>query len=258
MKKKTSKAGIMFSKNSGQTLVTVLILAAALSIMSISLLFLFQYGQKALVMTSCIMQKQELASLALEQCIYKLEQDNNWYDFSTTMTNYLNYSNEFTSSLGTYKIHIVPGNLFLTNISDPNQPRQDINNSRTIGIKVKTATTLCTGEFYAVINKVGLGGPLISKGIIDTCYDTNTGDPDPAEFFWGDIYSANTQDAYCRIRQIQVAGGNTVGGHQPWLPQVFAMGSIYTSVAYNSGRSGTTFIFGQTYDDMSPTDHSHP
>jgi hypothetical protein len=258
MKNMDEKAVKILSKKNGQTLVTVMILAAALSIMSVSLMFLFQYNQKFLVRASCIQQKQELASLALEQCIYKLEQSNNWYTFASTMTNYLNYSNTFTSSMGTYQTHIVPGNLFLTKISDPTQPRQDLNNSRTIGIRVTTAITSCSGDFYAVIQKVGLGGPLISKGYIDTCYDTNGSDSDPAQFFWGDIYSANTQDAYCRIRQIQVAGGSVVNGHQPWLPQVFAMGSIYTAVSYNSGRAGTTFIFAQTYDDMSPSAHSHP
>lgn len=190
--------------------------------------------------------------------IYKLEQNNNWYTFAQTMPSYQNYSNQFSTNLGSYEIHITPGNLFFTNISDPTKPRQDINNSRTIGIKVSTTITACVGDFYAVIQKVGLGGPLISKGMIDTCYDTNGSDTDPAQFFWGDIYSANTTDAYCRIRQIQVAGGSIVSGHQPWLPQVFAMGSIYTAVSYNSGRTGTTFTFGQTYDDMSPTAHAHP
>jgi len=203
-------------------------------------------------------QKQEIASLALEQCIYKLEQNNNWYTFASTLPAYQNYSTQFTTSLGTYEIHIAQGNLFYTVLSDPTQPRQDINGSRTIGIKVMTTITACVGDFYAVIQKTGLGGPLISKGMIDTCYDTNGSDADPAEFFWGDIYSANTTDAYCRIRQIQVAGGNVVNGHQPWMPQVYAMGSIYTAVSYNSGRTGSTLVFGQTYDDMSPTAHAHP
>jgi hypothetical protein len=258
IKKKRSKIKKHAGKNRGQTLPTVLMLASVLAIMSASLLFIFQYNQKFLVKGNCIIQKQELASLALEQCIYKLEQGNNWYSFAVSMPNYQNYGYQFSTNLGSYKIHIAPGNLFYTVISDPTKPRQDINGSRTIGIKVMTTITACVGDFYAVIQKTGLGGPLISKGMIDTCYDTNGSDADPAQFFWGDIYSANTTDAYCRIRQIQVAGGSTVSGHQPWLPQVFAMGSIYTAVSYNSGRAGSTFIFGQTYDDMSPTAHAHP
>ena len=167
MKNRDEKAVKILSKNNGQTLVTVMILAAALSIMSVSLMFLFQYNQKFLVRASCIQQKQELASLALEQCIYKLEQSNNWYTFcasTLSMPNYLNYSNN----------HHKPRHISVTHSSrqpfsdrnsDPAPPRQDLNNSRTIGIRVTTATTSCSGDFYAVIQKVGLGGPLYQKGI---------------------------------------------------------------------------------------------
>jgi len=224
IKKKTAvkKSAV---KEKGQTLPTVLLLAGTLAIMSASLVFLFRYNQQFLVKGSCIMQKQEIASLALEQCIYKLEQNNNWYTFASTLPAYQNYSTQFTTSLGTYEIHIAQGNLFYTVLSDPTQPRQDINGSRTIGIKVMTTITACVGDFYAVIQKTGLGGPLISKGMIDTCYDTNGSDADPAEFFWGDIYSANTTDAYCgsgryRLREEMWLTATSPGCRRfmPWVP----------------------------------------
>jgi hypothetical protein len=42
------------------------------------------------------------------------------------------------------------------------------------------------------------------------------------------------------------------------MPRVYSKSDIYTAISYNNGRAGSTLIFGYTYDDMSPTAHSHP
>ncbi|MEI7640970.1 MAG: hypothetical protein WCJ46_05635 [bacterium] len=244
----------------GQSLPVVIVLAAVLSILGATMVSLFQNYSKLQVKNTCIFQKQELAGLALEQCLYVLQQGNNWGN--VPLENYYGYLHEFTTSSGTYTVHITNGNLYITNPALPTA-RQGNADYKTIGIKVKTAVTKCTGQFYAVVQKLKMGGPLISKGKIDFTtsgtFDNNSFNPDRANFFWGDIYSANTNPGYCKLRSVPVAIGTPVfSGHQPWKPRVYSANDIYTAISYNNGRTGTNYLFSTVYDDMSPTAHSHP
>jgi|DewCreStandDraft_4_1066084.scaffolds.fasta_scaffold02906_16 hypothetical protein len=238
-------------KHKAQSFPFVMVLAAVLSLFGAALLNIFSIETKHLVKTSCIIQKQDLASLALEHAILKLQQGTNWYNVSS-LTNFRGYSKEFESPLGKYAIHISDGNLFLTDLNDPTS-RQAKDEYKTIGIKVKTKILDCTGAFYAVVQRKMLGGPLISKGRIDLpCTDAKIND---SNFYWGDIFSANTNNGYCRIPRIEVAKGSPT---QYWLPKVYSAADIYTSVGYTGGRFGPNYYFASTYDDMSPTAHCHP
>ncbi|HPD18672.1 MAG TPA: hypothetical protein PLF61_03295, partial [Candidatus Goldiibacteriota bacterium] len=129
-------------KKKAQALPFVIVVAAVFSLLSIALLDLFSIETKQLVRTSCIMQKQELASLALEHAIMKLQQGTNWYNVSS-LTNLRGYSKEFESPIGKYAIHIADGNLFFSNLTDSNS-RQAKDEYKTIGIKVKSKILDCT------------------------------------------------------------------------------------------------------------------
>jgi hypothetical protein len=249
-KMKTLK--VSFSKQSGQSLPMVLILAGVLSILSAALLSLMITGNKFMVKQNCIMMKQELASIALEQTMFKLQQGSNWYNIP--ISNYNGYQHQFTTNLGSFTVHIVKGNLFLSTLTDPGT-RQGQDEYRTIGILVKTTPTACTGNYFAVVQKMKFGGPLVSKGKINLpCTDARINDPN---FMWGDIYSGNTNSGYCRIPIIPVAKGTT-GVHQEWEPTVYCASDIYTSIGYASGGRTGAYLFATTYEDMSPTAHCHP
>jgi hypothetical protein len=163
------------------------------------------------------------------------------------MSKYNGYQTEFSTDSGKYTVHMIRGNLFTTymNLDE----RQALDEYRTIGIKVKTLPLKCTGNFYAVVEKMKFGGPLVSKGKIDIpCYDT--ADLTNANFYWGDVYSGNTISGYCRLPRIR-EGEAVIGLREYWLPRVYARGDIYTSLNDKTG-------FGYTYTDMSPTSHCHP
>lgn len=235
--------------DSGQTLPMVMILSGVLAILSSSLLFIFQSETKNMVRVGCMQQKQELSALALEHAIFKLQQGTNWDNLP--LTNFNGYDHEFSSTLGNYTLHIADGNLFMTNLSNP-ASRQAKKEYKTIGIKVKSKILNCTGMYYAVVQRKVLGGPLVSRGRIDLpCTDAKIND---SNFFWGDIFSANTNTGHCRIPIINVATGPS---RQQWLPKVYARNDIFTSLGFTGGRTGS-YIFGFTYDDMSPTAHAHP
>jgi hypothetical protein len=242
----------------------VMLLGAILAIFSAALLTLFQINTKFMVKENCMLMKQELANLALDQTLFKLQQNSYWSiiaDKSATrppdLAKYIDYSNPFTTSLGEFKVHVVAGNLFKDSLSDPNSPRQGVGEFCTIGIKVKTSPTNCVASYYAVVQLMKFGGPLVSKGFINLpCTDAKIND---SNFFWGDIYSGNTMTGYFRIPYVPVANSATNGGkHEEWLPKVFSAADIYTAVGYqSSGRTGS-YQYASTYDDMSPTANCHP
>ena len=130
--------------------------------------------------------------------------------------------------------------------------RQGDSEFRTIGVKVKVEKTDMEHAYYGVVKRVGFGGPLISKGKIDLPCNDAAITASRYNFYWGDIYSASTHDGYCRIPYIPVGIG--ASAPQPWGPSVYARASIYTAL----GKSGSSYIFGETYDDMSPTAKTHP
>lgn len=246
----TDKKLPLTAGSSGQSLIFVLILSAVFGILGASLVMLFRYEVKFMAKQNCIITKQEVAAIALEHVVYKLQQGDNWNKVGHTdsdMAKYNAYQTEFKTDNGKYAIHIVEGNLFKTYLNL--EERQSLKEYRTIGIKVKTLPLLCTGAYYAVVQKMKFGGPLVSKGKIDLPCDT-TSDLTNANFYWGDIYSANTNNGYCRIPRIR-EGEAVLGLREYWLPRVYAKGDIYTSL--NDGTN-----FGYTYDDMSPTAHCHP
>ncbi|MCE5300548.1 MAG: hypothetical protein LLG37_06725 [Spirochaetia bacterium] len=256
------KTRTLTGSSAGQTLVFVMMLAAVLTLLGMTMVSLFRKESILSVRQNCVMQKQELASMALEQVIYKLQQGDNWYKVGLTgMANYNGYGHEFEinsggQKIGNYKIHLTEGNLFFTTLSDP-YSRQAKQNFRTVGIKVNTARSNCSGSYYAVIERMKLSGPLLSKGKIDIpCIQpANLVSPTfRANFFWGDIFSGNTMSGYCRIPDIDVGRGTT-GWREQWLPKVFAKNDIYTHI--NNSASGN-WIFGYTYNDMSPTANAHP
>jgi len=259
MKRKTNrkKRKIVLKNQSGQSLVLVMVLGAVIAILAMALLNLFRYETKSLVKFSCISQKQELAAIAVEHALYKLQQGSNWNTIpgaeSMPQANYTNYSNEFTTPMGSYWLNIVAGNLFL-NDPDDESTRQDKVNMRTIGIKVKTNPSQCKGKYYAVVERTAFGGPLISKGKINfPCTDD---DAERAIVCWGDIYSAADNKDACRIPVIAVGEGNY--SPQPWMPRVYAKNAIYTAVHAEGNRTGASYDFAYVYDDMTPTAHSHP
>ena len=249
-----NKRAALIKNNSGQSLPMVIVLGALLSILSASLLTLFRTYVHLGVKQGCILQKQELATMALEHSIYQLQKESNW--FNLPITNFHNYSHEFTTDLGNFSVHIVNGNLFLTDLSSPGtSPRQAQDEYKTIGIKVKTKPQNCTGAYYAVVQRKSLGGPLISKGKINLpCTDAKYSH---SNLYWGDIYSSNTNTGYCRIPSIEVAKGQIGLTHHAWLPKVYSKADIYTAVGYTGGRTGS-YIFASSYHDMSPTAHCHP
>jgi len=240
--------------STGQSFPMVIIVAGVLSILSSAMLSMMIYSNKAMVRVDCMNKKTEIASIALEHAMYKLQDDNNWSMLPLQSGGkYDRYLHEFKTDAGSYAMHIAMGNLFMTNLADPSS-RQAQSEYRTIGIKVKTTRTACTGNYYAVIQKKSLGGPLVSAGKIDLpCTDAYV---DNSYFFWGDIYSSNTNTGYCRIPLVRVARGIT-GMREQWLPKVHSKSDIYTAVGYTSGRAGG-YYFASTYDDMSPTAHAHP
>lgn len=237
-------------KTKGQSLPVILVLASLLGILATALLNLLVYESKFMVKSSCITQKQELATLALEHVMYKLQQEDLWTNPPAT---FYGYTHEFTSDLGNYAVHVTPGNLFFTTLTDPST-RQAKTEFKTIGIKVKTSTLNCTGAYYAVIQRMSFGGPLVSKGKI--ALPCTTAKADDPNFYWGDIFSANTNTGYCRIPLVNVTK-QVAGYRAQWLPKVYSNNDIFTTVGYGTGRTGT-YIFATTYDDMSPTAHCHP
>ncbi len=240
----------------GQSLFFVLILAAVLSLAAMGLLKIFEQGNKLAVINDCMMKKEELSIIALEHALYRLQQGSAWEDFSS-LPGMTGHSKQFSTKLGTYSLSVEKGNLFLTNPSDPDS-RQDKTDYRTIFIRVLTEPVKCDGEYYAVVKNAGYGGPLISRGKIDLpCSESKSFTKTLLTkklffhygFYWGDVYSANPADGYCRIPQVLVGTGGT--HHEPWLPHVYAAGNIYT-------LADDDFNFRYFYDDMSPTAHSHP
>ena len=250
MKKKKIKK---YKKQKGQTLPLVIIIAAFLSIFATALLFLFQQENKFLVKHIVIMKKQILASIALEHAKHKLLQGTNWYNIPISG---FKYDKEYTvEGVGKYTIYILKGNLFLNDLTDESS-REGQDEYRTIGIKVKETNTNDIHQYYAVVKKFGLGGPLISKGEIDLPCTDDAANNEYYNAYWGDIFSGNPEDGKVKIPVIGETKGDSY--HQEWLPHVYAKGNIYTAInARLSGRS-VDFDFGYTYNDMSPNSHCHP
>ncbi len=223
-----------------------MIVGAILAVISYSLLFLFRTETRLMVTSISISKKQELAGIGLEHARYKLQSGNNWYNLPIGG---FEYDREYTiPHLGKYTVYIMEGNLFKAGTAE----RQGASEFRTIGVKVKVTNTEMEHSYYGVVKKVGYGGPLISKGKIDLPCNDAAITAARYNFYWGDIYSASTKDGYCRIPYIPVGIG--ASAPQPWGPAVYARASIYTAL----GRSGSSYVFGETYDDMSPTAKCHP
>lgn len=239
--------------NKGQSLPVVLIIAGAMAILATTMVTLFRQEVKTMVRSNCMLQKQELASIALEHAIYKIQQEDNWFTIPDCCPKFYAYSNKFTSSLGDYWIHLANGNLFLKDLANPFS-RQAQQEYKTIGIKIKVKPDdlQCTASYFAVVERKTLGGPLVSAGKIDLpCTDAKV---DDSNFYWGDIFSANTNTGYCRIPKVSTSKG---APRQPWLPKVYSAADIYTAVGFTGGRTGS-YIFASSYEDMSPTANSHP
>ncbi len=251
------KKKIKFKKQRAQTYPVVLIIAVILSIFATTLLFLFRQESKMLIKSMNILKKQELATIGLEHALAKLQQGSNW--FYVPLAGF-KYDKEYNvENIGYYSIYIVAGNLFYTNIANPST-RQGQSEYRTIGIKVKITRTADTSQYYAVVKKTGYGGPLIAKGKIDLPCNNNVIDDNGYSmysFYWGDIYSANPNDGYCKIPIIRDTQKSWVTP-DPWMPHVYAKGNIYTAIGGTGGCGGITYNFGYVYDDMSPSAHCHP
>lgn len=233
------------NKNYGQILPTVLIIGAILAILSYAFLNVFSINIKMMVKSFDIMKKMEIANVGLEHARYYLQTGNNW---GRIPADGFKYDREYqVSNLGTYTLFITKGNLFIADSS-----RQGLNEYRTIGIKVKVKTTGSTHSYYAVVQRVGYGGPLISKGKIDLPCTDDAINNNRYNFYWGDIYSANPNDGMCKIPAIPVARGDQ--NPPAWMPAVYAAGNIYTALR----KTGNSYVFGYTYDDMSPTAKCHP
>ncbi|HDQ25793.1 MAG TPA: hypothetical protein ENN43_03485 [bacterium] len=233
-------------KQRGQILATVIIVGAVLAVLAYALLFVFESDIRLMVRTMDIIRKQELANVGLEHARYFIQTGNNWGRIPVAG---YQYDKEYeVAGLGTYTLYIMRGNLFIDDSGD----RQGATEYRTIGIKVKLRPSGNTHMYYGVVQRAGYGGPLISKGKIDLpCTDAAINN-EKYNFYWGDIYSANPNDGMCYIPSIPVARG--ASNPPAWMPAVYAAGNIYTAL----GRSGTSHIFGYTYDDMSPTARAHP
>jgi hypothetical protein len=245
----------------GQTYPIVLVMCAVLSIMAFSLLVVLKQGSKNLAVFGSVMREQELAAIALEHALFKLQSGANWYNMPLTG---FNYDREYTNGNGNYTVGIIKGNLFLTDSTTPST-RQGQDDYRTIGIKVKSDRTKMTHQYYAVVKKGGYAGALISSGAINLPCTANAINNYDIVAFWGDIYSANPADGMCSYPNCAVGGGNV--SPQYWRPEVYAKGNIYTALSSSgcnsqsgcsSGGSCSTLHFGYTYDDLSPTAHCHP
>ncbi|MFP4466021.1 MAG: hypothetical protein ACLFP1_03120 [Candidatus Goldiibacteriota bacterium] len=239
-------------KKRGQSLFAVLLLGSLLAFLGSSLLYLFQTEIKLLTKYNCMLAKQELAAIAVEHSLYKLQQGSNW--FVDDPPGLINYAKEYETDLGYYTVHVASGNLFFTDSSKTE--RQAKNEYKTIGIKVRSKLPEddpCTGMYYAVVQRQGYGGPLISKGKINL--NCNSNDYEDYQFYWGDIYSSKNDPDACRMPIIPVGQGDDTP--QPWKPRVYAKNAIYTAVHATGGRGGS-ITFDYVYDDMSPTAHSHP
>ncbi len=248
-KKKKTKAKKPGQK--AQTAPVVLMMTAVLSIFAVALMNLTRYNAINLGRSAGIIEKDELAQVALEHAMYKLQTGSNWD--TIPLKGFSGYDKEYTTALGKYALHVQKGNLFNTGLSSPYPQKQGETNYRTIGMKVKTKSGY-TGQYLAVINKVGFGGPIVSKGRIDLpCETASVEDFEP---YWGDIYSANPAHDSCRIPKVPVGNGN----HHPqdWKPHVFAKGDIYTAISSSGSGRGATVYFDYTYTDMSPTANCHP
>jgi|GEM_PF-1301222 len=251
------KKKIKLKKQRAQTYPVVLIIAVILSIFASTLLFLFRQESKMMIKSMNILKKQELATIALEHALAKLQYGSNW--FYVPIAGF-KYDKEYrVENVGYYSIYIVAGNLFYTTITNPDT-RQGQSEYRTIGIKVKMTRTADVSQYYAVVKKTGYGGPLIAKGKIDLpCTDSVVDDNGYSKYsiYWGDIYSGNPNDGYCKIPIINDAQKSGVSP-DPWMPHVYAKGNIYTATGATSGCGGVTYSFGYTYDDMTPSAHCHP
>jgi len=235
-----------------QTAPVVLIMTAILTIFAMALLGLFRYDTQRMAMRACMADKDELAQSAIDHALFKLQAGTNWDNIPA---NFIGYSNEFSTSFGTYTMHITKGNFFMTGLSAPYPIRQNETSDRTIGIKVKTLSG-CTGMYVGVVRKVGFGGPIVSRGNINAPTDPSSNNDADFEVYWGDIYSANTNTGYCSLPAVPVGDGN----HHPqdWKPQVYSAADIYT--AYSSVTSGrtATIMYQSTYMDMTPSANCHP
>lgn len=262
---------IKMKNKKAQTLPVVIIIFVLLTMFGIILINLLQFEVKSQVFSLESLKLQQIASIALEHSLNKLQQGSNWY--ALPITGFNNYDKEYITEDGTYKINIVAGNLFINEQTTRVRTgwrrwttvtayqRQGQTDFRTIGIKVKSKQSGRIKNFYAVVKK-GYGGPLISKGKIDLpCPTTNfSRRHDAMDFFWGDVYSANPADGACKIPFIKVSQGYT--RPQAWMPHVYARGNIYTAYDYggdpNQISTRTMYKYGYTYKDMSPNAHCHP
>ena len=241
-----------------QMLATLLIMTAILGIFASALLYMFQRSQKVMVLSMEITSKNELVYTALEHAVYKLQKSSFWYN--TPCAGFM-YDKEYAVPGGSYTLNIQNGNLFLTNKSDYTT-KQAQSDFRTIGIKAKLNSG-SVKQFVAVVKKSSFGGPLLSKGTINLpCDNSNSFWEDATNdyvssynFYWGDIFSVSTDDADCKIPVCSVGDGTTTP--QPWLPEIYAGGAIWTAL-YNNSSSSLDIVYGYTYDDMSPTAHAHP
>lgn len=235
----------MLRSKRGQILPGIIITGAVLSILGFALLRLFQNETRLMVRSMDIVRKQELANTALEHARYKIQTGSYWYQLP--LAGFLYDKEYIVKDLGSYSIYITEGNLFMNS-----GVRQGESTYRTIGIKVKVHPSQDTRIYYAVVKRVGYGGPLISKGKINLPCTNAAATSGLYNFYWGDIYSANSADDACRIPVVPVGRGTS--SPQEWGPAVYAASSIYTA----TGKSGSVFSFGYTYDDMSPTARCHP
>ncbi len=258
--KKRTKKQKNASKTGGQTLPGVLIMAGTLSILAMALLFMFRQSTKNMVTAINSLEKEELAGVALEHAIAKLQTGSNW-DLAPVegdtegLEGFFKYDREYhVPGKGYYTLYILKGNLFKT--GDTNHPRQGERDYRTIGIKVKTEHTDKKGRYVAVLQRRNFGGPLISKGKINLpAPDTdNTQDASHFLFFWGDIFSEKKEHNACRIPLIPAGAGEYEP--QDWMPHVYAAHDIYTMSSTDPDTD--ELIYDYTYENMSPTTHCHP
>ncbi len=257
------KSRYCLENRKGQTLPVVLILCSILSLFAVTLLFLFSNQAKFQVKYMDSMDRQEIANIALQHAMVELQQGTNWNSLPLTG---FQYDQEYTTNKGTYKLNILAGNLFINSqtvttgwgwhrTTVTTDQRQGQINYRTIGIKIKSKQSGVTHQYYAVL-KQGFGGPLISKGLINLpCISNYSTAHDSLDFYWGDVYSANTNDGACKIPFIQVARGTD--NPPAWMPHVYAAGNIYTALNPEQPSPGP-YTFGYVADDMTPTAHCHP
>ncbi len=257
--KKRTKKQKKSDGTEGQTLPGVIIMAGSMSILAMALLFMFRQSNQNMVTAISSLEKEELAGVALEHAMAKLQTGSNW-DLAPVegdtegLEGFFKYDREYyVPGKGYYTLYILKGNLFKT--GDTDHPRQGEKDYRTIGIKVKTKNTGKKGRYVAVVQRRNFGGPLISKGKINLPTPSTTDQDDMAHFlfFWGDIFSAKNEHNACRMPVVPTGAGEYEP--QDWMPHVYAANDIYTSYGTDADDE---YIYDYTYKNMSPTTHCHP